>query len=215
VFSNIMLAACGGVRSQDHLSSAERRALAARRQAVQPVFLRRSWPNDAYHEAAGQHATNKGYKNAYLLAANYQAGKDSLAGFRALFTRALWRGGLTPARASSTKLGRARAGARCQADASTSSCRGHGINFIKQFRRCRPVDGHSLIVPGFGSTRDIIRRSAKRCSGCSTPRTGAIDSTTLRTGAFVAAFEKEYKRLLGVRRAGLGHRDADRSGVRG
>ena len=44
-----------------------------------------SWPNDAYHEAAGAHATRKGYKNAYLLAPNYQAGKDSLAGFKRHF----------------------------------------------------------------------------------------------------------------------------------
>ena len=44
-----------------------------------------SWPNDAYHEAAGQHATNRGYKSAYLVAPNYQAGKDSLAGFKRFY----------------------------------------------------------------------------------------------------------------------------------
>ena len=45
-----------------------------------------SWPNDAYHEAAGQHATTQGFKNAYLVAPNYQAGKDSLAGFKRFYT---------------------------------------------------------------------------------------------------------------------------------
>src|ERR1700694_1402109 len=47
-----------------------------------PYLFVASWPNDAYHEAAGQHATNRGFKNAYLIAPNYQAGKDSLAGFK-------------------------------------------------------------------------------------------------------------------------------------
>jgi branched-chain amino acid transport system substrate-binding protein len=44
-----------------------------------------SWQNDAAHEAAGQMATNLGYKRAFLLAPNYQAGKDALAGFRRFF----------------------------------------------------------------------------------------------------------------------------------
>ena len=44
-----------------------------------------SWQNDALHESAGQQATNLGYKRAFILAPNYQAGKDSLAGFKRFF----------------------------------------------------------------------------------------------------------------------------------
>lgn len=44
-----------------------------------------SWQNDALHESAGQQATNLGYKKAFILAPNYQAGKDSLAGFKRFF----------------------------------------------------------------------------------------------------------------------------------
>ncbi|MFZ5691179.1 MAG: ABC transporter substrate-binding protein [Pseudomonadota bacterium] len=44
-----------------------------------------SWQNDAAHEAAGQMATNLGYRRAFLLAPNYQAGKDALAGFKRFF----------------------------------------------------------------------------------------------------------------------------------
>jgi branched-chain amino acid transport system substrate-binding protein len=44
-----------------------------------------SWQNDALHESAGQSATDLGYKRAYILAPNYQAGKDSLAGFKRFF----------------------------------------------------------------------------------------------------------------------------------
>ena len=50
-----------------------------------PYLFVASWPNDAYHEAAGQHATNRGYKSAYLIAPNYQAGKDSLTGFKRFY----------------------------------------------------------------------------------------------------------------------------------
>jgi branched-chain amino acid transport system substrate-binding protein len=44
-----------------------------------------SWQNDNLHESAGQNATSLGYKRAFILAPNYQAGKDALAGFKRFF----------------------------------------------------------------------------------------------------------------------------------
>ncbi len=44
-----------------------------------------SWQNDTLHESAGQNATNLGYKKAFILAPNYAAGKDALAGFKRFF----------------------------------------------------------------------------------------------------------------------------------
>jgi branched-chain amino acid transport system substrate-binding protein len=44
-----------------------------------------SWQNDTLHESAGQNATNLGYKKAFVLAPNYQAGKDAITGFKRFF----------------------------------------------------------------------------------------------------------------------------------
>lgn len=44
-----------------------------------------SWQNDSLHESAGQNATNLGYRKAFVLAPNYQAGKDALTGFKRYF----------------------------------------------------------------------------------------------------------------------------------
>lgn len=44
-----------------------------------------SWQNDSLHESAGQNANELGYKKVFLLAPNYQAGKDALAGFKRFF----------------------------------------------------------------------------------------------------------------------------------
>jgi len=44
-----------------------------------------SWQNDSLHESAGQNANELGYKTAFIIAPNYQAGKDALAGFKRLF----------------------------------------------------------------------------------------------------------------------------------
>jgi branched-chain amino acid transport system substrate-binding protein len=44
-----------------------------------------SWQNDTLHEAAGENTTNLGFKKAFILAPNYPAGKDALAGFKRRF----------------------------------------------------------------------------------------------------------------------------------
>ncbi|WP_438752270.1 ABC transporter substrate-binding protein [Pararhizobium sp. O133] len=43
------------------------------------------WQNDSLHEASGIAAKELGYKRAFILAPNYQAGKDALNGFKRKF----------------------------------------------------------------------------------------------------------------------------------
>src|SRR5918995_295008 len=47
-----------------------------------PNFFVTSYQNDQVHEVLGKVAQDRGYKRVYLLAPNYQAGKDSMAGFK-------------------------------------------------------------------------------------------------------------------------------------
>lgn len=44
-----------------------------------------SWQNDNLHESAGQLAQDLNYKTAFVLAPNYQAGKDAITGFKRFF----------------------------------------------------------------------------------------------------------------------------------
>jgi branched-chain amino acid transport system substrate-binding protein len=50
-----------------------------------PWFFSVSWQNDQPHEAMGKHVQDKGVKRVYLMAPNYQAGKDALTGFKRYF----------------------------------------------------------------------------------------------------------------------------------
>ncbi|MFZ3584152.1 ABC transporter substrate-binding protein [Loktanella sp. DJP18] len=54
-----------------------------------PNFFATSYQNDQNHEVMGAYAEEQGYKNVFLLAPNYQAGTDSLAGFRNSYTGAV------------------------------------------------------------------------------------------------------------------------------
>ena len=48
-------------------------------------FFSMSWQNDQTPEAKGKHMQDAGVKSVYLMAPNYQAGKDMLSGFKRYF----------------------------------------------------------------------------------------------------------------------------------
>jgi branched-chain amino acid transport system substrate-binding protein len=196
VFSNIMLASVPIAFENKILYVSPNAApspLAGKQ--CNPYFFVASWPNDAYHEAAGQHATNKGYKNAYLIAPNYQAGKDSLAGFKRYY-----KGNV--AAEVYTQLGQLDYSAEiAQIRAAKPEALyiflpgGMGINFIKQYVGAGMSSQVPLIVPGFGSDQDIIRPVGDAMLGLFDTAHWAMDLDNAANKKFVAAFEKEYKRL--------------------
>lgn len=51
-----------------------------------PNFFVTSYQNDQNHEVMGAYAEREGYQNVFLIAPNYQAGQDSLAGFKHSYT---------------------------------------------------------------------------------------------------------------------------------
>jgi branched-chain amino acid transport system substrate-binding protein len=199
VFSNIMLASVPVAFENKTIYVSPNAApspLAGKQ--CNPYFFVASWPNDAYHEAAGQHATNRGYKSAYLIAPNYQAGKDSLAGFKRFYKGSV-------AAEVYTQLGQLDYSAElAQVRAAKPGALyiflpgGMGINFIKQFVAAGLSADVPLIVPGFGSDQDIIRPVGDAMLGLFDTAHWAIDLDNAANKKFVAAFEKEYKRLPSV-----------------
>ena len=160
-----------------------------------PYLFVASWPNDAYHEAAGQHATNRGYKNTYLIAPNYQAGKDSLTGFKRYY-----KGNV--AAEVYTQLGQLDYAAElAQVRAAKPDALyiflpgGMGVNFIKQFVAAGMSKDIPLIVPGFGDDQDIIRPVGDATLGLFDTAHWGVDLDNAANKRFVAAFEKEYKRI--------------------
>jgi branched-chain amino acid transport system substrate-binding protein len=48
-------------------------------------YFNAAWQNDNLHEAMGQYVSDQGFDNVYLLAPNYAAGQDALAGFKRFY----------------------------------------------------------------------------------------------------------------------------------
>ncbi len=199
VFSNILLAGLPeAVEGKTFYLSPNAAPSPIAGKECSPYFFAVSWPNDAYHEAAGQYATSKGFKNAYLIAPNYQAGKDSLAGFKRFYKGKV-------ANEVYTKLGQLDYAAElAEIRAAKPDVLyiflpgGMGINFIKQFVAAGLGKTTTLLVPGFGSDQDVIRPVGDAMLGIYDTAHWAIDLPNAANKRFVAEFEKEYKRLPSV-----------------
>jgi len=87
IFSNILMAIHQPVTSTGTVlisTNAGTSTLAG--EGCTPNFFTTSYQNDQNHEVMGAYAESQGYTNVFLMAPNYQAGQDSLAGFKHSYT---------------------------------------------------------------------------------------------------------------------------------
>ena len=86
VFSNILLAIFKPItEAQVFLISPNAGPSPLAGKGCSPFFFATSYQNDQPPEVLGKYAQDKGFKKAFLLAPNYQAGKDMIGGFKRYF----------------------------------------------------------------------------------------------------------------------------------
>ena len=85
-FSNLLLAAYNPViQSETVLISSNPGPSQIAGKDCSKYFFSTSWQGDSWAEAMGAYLTRKGVQNVYLMAPNYAAGKDVLAGFKRFY----------------------------------------------------------------------------------------------------------------------------------
>lgn len=158
-----------------------------------PNYFNVAWQNDNLHEAAGAHANAAGYAKTFILAPNYPAGTDALAGFKRFYT-----GGL--AGEIYTQLGQTDYAAEiAQIRASGADSvffflpGGMGIAFAKQYAESGV--GIPLIGPAFSFSQDILAAVGSAALGVKNTAQWSKDLDNPANQAFVAAFQAEYGRL--------------------
>ena len=105
-----------------------------------PNLFVTSYQNDQVHEVLGKYAQDSGIKKAFIMAPNYQAGKDSLAGFKNYFKGEVVDEVYVPLNQLdySAELSKI---AAAQPDAIFVFLPGGmGVNFVKQFRQAGLAD---------------------------------------------------------------------------
>jgi len=153
-----------------------------------------AWQNDNLHEAAGQYVNDKGFKNVYLLAPNYPAGKDALAGFKRFYKGKI-------AGEVYTRLGQSDYAAELATLRAAKPDAvffflpgGMGINFLKQYAQA----GLNKTIPVFGPAFSFDERLLKAVGAAAVGvRNGSQWSHDLDNPAnkvFVELFRETYGR---------------------
>lgn len=196
VFSNVMLAVAQPVfQSKTFYISANASPSQLAGAQCSPYFFSAAYQNDNQHEAAGQTAQDKGVKKVALLAPNYPAGKDALAGFKRYFKGEVALEMYTPLSQLDygAELSKMRASG---ADAVYIFLPGGlGVNFIKQFVGAGLSKDMTLYGPGFSADEDVIRAVGDAMLGMFNTSQWAHDLDNPANKRFVADFQKEYGRL--------------------
>ena len=196
VFSNIMLAALPEALDNNVIYISPNAAPSSMAgKDCHPLFFAVSWPNDAYHEAAGAFANQRNLKSVYLLAPNYQAGKDSLAGFKRTFKGQV-------VGENYTKLGQLDYAAEL-AEIRAAKPQvlyiflpgGMGINFIKQFVGAGLGKETMLLLPGFSADQDVIGPVGPAMAGLFNTAHWSPDLDNPANKKFIAEFRKAYNRM--------------------
>ncbi|MFT7723057.1 MAG: ABC transporter substrate-binding protein [Roseateles sp.] len=153
-----------------------------------------AWQNDGAAEAMGKFAQDKGIKRAYLMAPNYQAGKDMLAGFKRHFKGQVVDEVYTQVNQPDYSAEIAQLQAASPEAVFVFYPGGMGINFVKQMSQAGLMGRLPLysVFTVDGTTLPSLRDAAVGTIS------GSMYDAALGTPenkAFVAAFQAKYKRV--------------------
>lgn len=152
-----------------------------------------AWQNDNLHEAAGGYANTAGFKNSFILAPNYPAGKDALTGYKRFYEGEL-------AGELYTKLGQtdyAKEIAQIRASDADSVFfflpGGMGISFMKQWAQAE-IDT-PVLGPAFSFDQGILGAVGEAALGVKNTSQWSKDIDNPANNKFVADFQEAYGRL--------------------
>jgi branched-chain amino acid transport system substrate-binding protein len=154
-------------------------------------FFVTSYQNDQNHEVLGKYAQDKGMKKVFIMAPNYQAGKDALAGFKRYFKGEIADEVYVPLNQLdySAELSKI---AAAQPDAIFVFLPGGmGVNFVKQFRQAGLADKIAFLS-AFTVDESTLPAQQDAALGFFGGANWSPNLDTPQNKAFVAAYEKEY-----------------------
>jgi len=160
-----------------------------------PNYFSVAYQNDNLDEVVGQYVTEAGHKKVYLIAPNYPAGKDHLAGFKRYYKGQI-------AGEVYTKLGQsdyASELATLRAAAPDAVFfflpGGMGINFIKQYAQAGLNQTIPLYGPAFSFDERLLGAVGAAALGVKNGSQWTHDLDNPANRQFVEAFQKAYGRM--------------------
>ena len=196
VFSNVAMAVVPKVVRDDVLylsTNAAPSKLAGK--GCKPNYFSVSYQNDNLDEVVGQYVTEAGHKSVYLIAPNYPAGKDHLAGFKRYYKG-------TIVGEVYTKLGQSDYAAELAALRAAGPEAvffflpgGMGINFLKQYAQAGLNQTIPVYGPAFSFDERILGAVGAAALGVKNGSQWTHDLDYPANHQFVAAYQKAYGRM--------------------
>jgi branched-chain amino acid transport system substrate-binding protein len=156
-----------------------------------PNFFVTSYQNDQVHEVLGKYAQDSGIKKAFIMAPNYQAGKDALAGFKRYFKRAILDEVYVPLNQLDYSAELSKIAAAKPDAIFVFLPGGMGVNFVKQFRQAGLADKVKFLS-AFTVDESTLPAQKDAALGFFGGANWAPNLDNPQNKAFVAAYEKEY-----------------------
>jgi branched-chain amino acid transport system substrate-binding protein len=195
VFSNVAIAVVPKLVQQDviYVSANAGPSLLAGK-GCHKNYFNVAYQNDNLDEVVGKYVSDAGFKNVYLLAPNYPAGKDHLAGFKRYYKGAI-------AGEVYTKLGQSDYAAELAALRAAAPDAvffflpgGMGINFIKQYAQAGLNRTIPVFGPAFSFDERLLQAVKDAAVGVKNGSQWTHDLNNPANRQFVDAFRKAYGR---------------------
>lgn len=150
-----------------------------------------SYQNDQNHEVLGKYAQDHGFKKVFLLAPNYQAGKDALAGFKRYYKGAVADEVYVPLGQLDFSADLAKIAASGADAVFTFMPGGMGVNLVKQFRQAGLADKVQFLS-AFTTDESTLPAQKDAALGFLGGANWAPDMDNPQSKAFVKAYEAAY-----------------------
>ena len=194
IWSNLAMAVVPAATAQGKVylsSNAAPSALAG--EGCNANYFSVSYQNDNLHEAAGAYASEKGVKKMFIMAPNYPAGQDSLAGFKRFYTGEVVAEVYTQVGQTDFAAEIAQIRASGAEEVFFFQPGGMGIAFLKQYAESGV--GIPLIGPGFSLSEDILPAVGDAALGIKNTSHWSTDLDNPANKAFVDGFRADYGRF--------------------
>jgi branched-chain amino acid transport system substrate-binding protein len=192
IFSNVMMAVAKPIfEANTFLISSNAGPSPLAGKGCSPFFFSTSWQNDQPHEVSGKYAQDKGLKKMFLIAPNYQAGKDALAGFKRFYKGEVVDEVYTQLGQLDFSAELAKIAAAKPEAVYAFMPGGMGVNLAKQYRQAG-LAGTTPFLSAFVVDETALPAVQDAALGFFNGAPWAPNLDTPENKTFVAAFEKEY-----------------------
>ena len=162
-----------------------------------PFFYVTSYQNDQVHEILGKVAQDRGYKRVYLLVPNYQAGRDSVAGFKLDYKGEIVEETYMPLNSLDFQVELSKIASSKPDALFTFMPGGMGVTLVKQFSQAGLAD-KIPVLSAFTVDESTLPAQQDAAVGMFGGANWAPNLDNPQNKKFVAAFEAAYNIVPGT-----------------